>query len=279
MWKLVMCLVGLAVGCGRSADRIDRNSVARALSSEQRAVGEPVVNSIGMVLVPIPTGRFVMGDVTPQNEDASAGEIQRTVHITRPFSLGIHEVTQEQYARVTGKDPSYFKGTTHPVDSVSWREAVYFCRLLSDLPAEKAAGRSYRLPTEAEWEYACRAGSTSPFSCGSMPECPEDSGWIAGNSESRTHPVGAKSPNPWGLYDMHGNVWEWCQDWYAELPDPTDEPVDDPRGPPAGEGHVVRGGAFTNPADSVRSTTRYAAGPDFRLFSNGFRVVMVLPTS
>jgi formylglycine-generating enzyme required for sulfatase activity len=132
--------------------------------------------------------------------------------------MGVHEVTQAQYEQVMGVNPSQFKGANNPVETVRWEDAVGFCRNLSELPAEKAAGRVYRLPTEAEWEYACRAGTTTNYSFGYNDSDLGLYAWYAVNSGGRTHPVGGKKPNSWGLYDMHGNVWEWCQDRFAPYP-------------------------------------------------------------
>jgi eukaryotic-like serine/threonine-protein kinase len=143
----------------------------------------------------------------------------------------VYEVTQGEYERVMGTNPSHFKGDPRlPVETVSWQDAMTFCERLSALPAERSAGRVYRLPTEAEWEYACRAGSTTIYSFGDSEGSLGDYAWYDSNSGSKTHPVGQKRPNAWGLYDMHGNVWEWCSDWY-DGSYYASSPVDDPTGP------------------------------------------------
>ena len=178
-------------------------AAARAKIAHERL--ESAGNSIGIRLKLLPAGTFWMG------EDLDAHKVT----LTQPFYLGVYEVTQEQYERVMGKNPSNFKGPQNPVEKVSWDDAVEFCRKLSELPEEKAAGRIYRLPTEAEWEYACRAGTTTKYSFGDSESELGEYGWFDKNSDRKTHPVGQKQPNKWGLYDMHGNVWEWCSDWYG----------------------------------------------------------------
>ncbi|MFM9065023.1 MAG: formylglycine-generating enzyme family protein, partial [Pirellula sp.] len=173
-----------------------------------------ITNSIGMKLVLIPKGTFKMG--SPESEEGSNGdETQHEVTISKDYYLGVYEVTQAQYEKVMGANPSYFQGeeiegssSNHPVELVSWEDAVEFCKKLSDLPEEKAAGRVYHLPTEAQWEYACRAGSKSRYSFGESSKSLGDYAWFYGNSKGQTHPVGEKKANAWGLYDMHGNVWE-----------------------------------------------------------------------
>jgi len=222
---------------------------------------QPIQNSIGMKLKWLPPGNFQMG----------SNDVRHEVKLTKPFMLGVHEVTQEQYERVMDVNPSAFKGSNNPVDNVSWDDAVEFCRKLSELPAEKAAGRVYRLPTEAEWEYACRAETTTAYSFGDDDTELGEYAWLKQNSGDKTHPVGGKKPNAWGLYDMHGNVWEWCQDWYGEYPIGT---VTDPTGATSGLSRVIRGGGCINNAKYCRSAYRYGFNPALRSLFNGrgFRV-------
>jgi formylglycine-generating enzyme required for sulfatase activity len=159
------------------------------------------------------------------------------------------------------------------VERVSWEDAQAFCRSLSERPEERAACRVYRLPTEAEWEYACRAGGAGRFGFGDDEATTLDHAWVEGNSAATTHPVGQKRPNAWGLYDMHGNVWEWCGDWY-EPGYYRQSPADNPRGPAAGSARVVRGGSFVNTAGTCRSGTRNFLEPTFQESNGiGFRVV------
>lgn len=239
-----------------------------------------ITNSIGMKLVLIPKGTFQMGSPI-EEEGASNDEEQHQVTISKDYYLGVTEVTQGQYAKVMGTNPSHFQkrvirksdSSMYPVEQVSWEDAVEFCKKLSDLPEEKAAGRVYRLPTEAEWEYACRAGSKTAYSFGEGSELLGDYSWFGGNCNNQTHPVGEKKANAWGIYDMHGNVWEWCSDWYGEYPKGA---VSDPVGPLKGSGRVYRGGSWGNEAASYRSAYRNWSSPDDRIinFGNGFRLAL-----
>jgi formylglycine-generating enzyme required for sulfatase activity len=182
-----------------------------------------ITNSIGMKLVLIPAGDFHRGssqeEIKAWNDWYKAGQFdvtaddeeQHTVIITKPFYLGVYPVTQAEYENVMGENPSKFKGDgTRPVENVSWIDAVAFCKKLSD-----KEGKEYRLPTEAEWEYACRAGSGSRWYCGDDVAALGEYAWYPENSGKSTHPVGQKKPNAFGLYDMHGNVSQWCNDVYG----------------------------------------------------------------
>jgi formylglycine-generating enzyme required for sulfatase activity len=190
----------------------------------------------------------------------------------------MYEVTQAEYERVMGTNPSNFSTakvgqdtSQHPVERVTWEDAVEFCRKLSELPEEKSAGRVYRLPTEAEWEYACRAGSQTRYSFADNESQLGDYAWYLSNSDSRTHPVGEKKPNAFGLYDMHGNVYEWCQDWSATYAgDATD-----PQGSGSGSYRVFRGGSWFIDARYCRAAYRYRFEPADRDFYLGFRVAAV----
>jgi formylglycine-generating enzyme required for sulfatase activity len=233
-----------------------------------------ITNSIGMKLVLIPKGTFMMG--SPENEagrEKSEVERQHEVTLSRDYFLGVYEVTQEQYEQVVGTNPSKFKGPSNPVEMVSWEDAVEFCKRLSDLPEEKTAGRVYRLPTEAEWEYACRAGSTTKYSFGDDEGQLGDNAWFGENRGGTPHPVGKKKPNAWGLYDMHGNVWEWCADWLGPYPDGA---ISDPTGlagnPPA---RVLRGGCWYDGAARCRAASRAPGGrPMSHSSATGFRVAL-----
>jgi formylglycine-generating enzyme required for sulfatase activity len=200
---------------------------------------------------------------------------QHRVLITKSFHLGVYPVTQAEYERVMKTNPSEFKsGDKLPVEDVSWDEAMDFCRKLSDLSEEKASGRIYRLPTEAEWEYACRAGTTTRWYCGDDEDELGRVAWCDANSDDQTHPVGEKQPNAWGLYDMHGNVWEWCEDWYDKY---SAEDMTDPKGPSEATHRVMRGGSWWNSARICGAASRFNYEPRCRYGDLGFRVAADLP--
>ena len=241
-----------------------------------------VTNSIGMRLALIRPGEFTMG--SPDNEKGHYGNEGplHAVIVSKPFYLGVYPVTQGEFQRVMGRNPSHFTGNKRlPVEQVAWDVAIQFCQKLSESPEERQAGRTYRLPTEAEWEYACRAGSTTAYCFGDKQAQLADFAWYKKNAGRRTHAVGEKKPNAWGLYDMHGNVWEWCQDWYGQ--DYYGEsPENDPTGPaeapergsqPAEESRVHRGGCWDRAADRCRSASRYGSYPISEDSFQGFRVV------
>jgi formylglycine-generating enzyme required for sulfatase activity len=273
----------------------------------EKAIG----NSLEMPFVLIPAGKFLMG--SPETEKGRGeDETQHEVTISQTFFLGVYEVTQGQFAKVMGKNPSWFSAQGGgkesvqkdfiemdklPVDDVTWQQAVEFCQKLGTLPAEKAQGRSYRLPTEAEWEYACRAGTTTVFHYGNTLNAYQANfcGLIyssygeekAAPFLRRTTAVGVyprrvvlegkeypSGPNAFGLFDMHGNVQEWCQDWYA-----TDyykkSPKADPPGPESGTERVLRGGGWSHSGKAVRCAVRNKLPPEETHYSAGFRVVMV----
>ena len=245
----------------------------------QAQTPKEITNSIGMKLMLVPKGTFMMG--SPESEQRREGnETQHEVTISKDYYLGVYEVTQAEYQQVMNKNPSYFQGakirdsSRHPVEQVSWNDAVEFCKRLSELPEEKRAGRVYRLPTEAEWEYACRAGSKMAYSFGESLKSLGDYAWFGGNSNDQTHPVGEKKPNAWGLYDMHGNVWEWCSDWYDEYPKGT---ISDTTGPKEGSGRVRRGGSWFGGAAFCRSAFRTWIIPSHRNYDLGFRVALSSP--
>ena len=255
-----------------------------------------LTNSIGMKFMLIPPGEFDMGstaaEVTKLVEEAQATKQsgwyierlpyeapQHRVRITQPFYLGQCEVTQAEYERIVGSNPSQFKDDpTHPVETVKWDEASAFGRKLGELPAEQAVHAQYRLPTEAEWEYACRAGTTTTWYAGDDEGALKEHAWFVANAGKKLHPVGQKSPNAWGLYDMDGNVWEWCQDWFGDRYYAT-SPVDDPTGAPEGSHRVNRGGSWSAGAAGCRSAYRGGASPGGRSGNLGFRLARTVYSS
>jgi predicted Zn finger-like uncharacterized protein len=252
-----------------------------------------LANSLGMKLVLIPAGTFQMG--SPLSEpNRSDDEQQHEVEITQPFYMGVYEVTQEEYERVMDTNPSNFKQVAgqntrrFPVENVSWHDAVEFCRKLSELPAEKNAGRVYRLPTEAEWEYACRDGASDPgpfFFQKPSRSLSSDQANFNGNYPYGDAPQGrylqrpvpvddpSYEPNGYGLYHMHGNVWEWCKDWYGPY-DPSKR--QDPKGPQDGDRRVLRGGSwyYAGGPGGCRAAGRGWSEPGIRYHVGGFRVVL-----
>ncbi len=227
---------------------------------------------VKLEMVLIPAGEFMMGS-PDSHKDADAEEKpQHRVRITKPFYLGKYPVTQEQWEAVMGDNPSYFKGPKNPVELVSWEDCQQF---LGKLNAKSAAGGGkFQLPSEAQWEYACRAGSKTRYCFGDDEKQLREYAWYQGNSDDKTHPVGEKKPNAWGLYDMHGNVWEWCQDWWKDGYY-KESPVDDPTGPTEGSGRVFRGGSWHDQARDCQSARRYRHWPVTHGNHMGLRISLV----
>ena len=239
-------------------------------------------------------GTFTMG--SPSSEEGRFNnEVQHQVTVSS-FYMSRYEVTQKEYQDIMGTNPSSFKGDNLPVEIVSWYEAVEYCNARSRKEGLTPAytidksqsdpnnsnryddlkwlvtwnrnANGYRLPTEAEWEYACRAGTTTAYSTGASIS--DNTGWYEANSGNTTHPVGQKPPNAWGLYDMHGNVWEWCWDWYGDYPSTAQT---DPVGASSGSYRVLRGGSWSVSAQVVRSAFRSYFTPSYRYYGLGFRLV------
>ena len=207
-------------------------------------------------------------------------ETQHRVKLTQPFYLGVHEVTQRQWQVLMGDEPwkrkDYVKvGSSYPATYISWDDATKFCKALTK--QERLAGRitalqSYRLPTEAEWEYACRAGTTSAYSFGDNASKLKEYGWVDEDAgKNRLQPIGSKKPNPWGLFDMHGNVWEWCSDGFGDYPNTA---ATDPENTKAVADRVYRGGGWSSDARYARSAHRSWDSPDRKYFFLGFRVAL-----
>jgi formylglycine-generating enzyme required for sulfatase activity len=232
-------------------------------------------SGVKMELVWVPAGSFQMGSPDSEQDWAvTQGAKREWVEPEGPvdtveldgFWMGKYEVTQEQYEAVMGKNPSNFKGAKNPVEQVSWNDAADFCRKASQ------TGKGFRLPTEAEWEYACRAGSRTRFCFGDLDGSLGDYAWYDGNSGKQTHPVGEKKPNAWGLYDMHGNAWEWCGDWYADRYGAGS--AKNPTGPSSGSSRVRRGGGWGSSARDCRGAIRGGGVPDYSHGGVGFRAVV-----
>jgi formylglycine-generating enzyme required for sulfatase activity len=190
--------------------------------------------------------------------------------LTQPFYLGRYEVTQQQYEQIMEVSFSRIHGRDLPVDQVTWDEAQEFCK-----KASEKAGLAVRLPTEAQWEHGCRAGTKTTYYTGDTKRDLDRAGWYYLNSESKPHPVGQKTPNVWGVYDMHGNVAEWCSDWYADY---GAAGATDPQGPSTGRSRVLRGGSWYDDPVRSRSAVRNGAAPDGRNMYVGFRVAADVPS-
>jgi formylglycine-generating enzyme required for sulfatase activity len=256
-----LALAALApLGCQRAGD-------------PEAAGGQPTVTTkSGVEMVLIPAGSFEMGRRHGREEEKPVHQVWIDA-----FLMDRHEVTQAEYEKLgqieAFPNPSHFKGADLPVEQVTWPQAARFCNARSrceglqpayneDTGACDFKVNGYRLPTEAEWEYACRAGTDTDYSFGGEARKLGDFGWFADNSAQKTHPVGQKKPNPWGLFDMHGNVAEWCQDvfdkgYYKASPEKN------PRGPSEGNEYVLRGGSWKSSADALRSAYRLGENPGF----------------
>lgn len=279
--KMVLPILSASKQLSAAAEAAIEQARLSSAESLDANADNGITNSMGMKLVPIAKGIFQMGSGV-QEEGYRFKEARHEVTLTRDYYLGAFEVTQAQYSKLMGNNPSYFQGdqvegvdsSNHPVDRVSWEDAVEFCKRLSELPEERAAGRVYRLPTEAEWEYACRAGGNAPFGFGGL-ELVADYGWFSSNSKGKSHPVGKKNMNAWGLYDMHGNVKEWCSDWAGDYPEGA---VSDPTGPKEGYSRMIRGGSWLTPAVLGKSGCRSNGfPPETRSEYVGFRVALSSP--
>ena len=224
------------------------------VSAEEKSFISPTIRAYFML---IPAGKFMTGDI-----------IRHEIILSKPFYMQTTEVTQGQWRKVMGNNPSMFKGCGDdcPVENISWGDIQEFIRRLN----QTEIVNKYRLPTEAEWEFACRAGTTMKYSFGDSESELKDYAWYDKNSGRRTHPVSQKKPNAWGLYDMHGNVSEWCQDWQDDYPSGT---VTDPKGPAAGQHRVIRGGSWLDNAVVLRSAFRAQDYPMVRGNDIGFRLV------
>lgn len=235
----------------------------RASDAPGKTLSLDLGGGVKLEMVLIPAGKFMMGS------DKGGEKPAHEVTITKPFYMGKFTVTQAQYQQVIGSNPSKFKGAENPVDSISWEVAQKFCAKASEITK-----MTITLPTEAQWEYACRAGSKTAYYNGDTEADLEKAGWYSVNAKDTTHPCGKKEPNAWGLYDMHGNIWQWCMDWhdstyYAK------SPKEDPQGPESGATRVMRGGTYDTTAYGCRSAYRYSFEPARKFENMGFRVIAV----
>jgi len=244
-----------------------------SVAAPGRRAGQEMTIDLGggvtMVFVWIPPGTFDMGSpATESGRDVDEGPMRR-VTLTRGFWMGKYEVTQEQYERVMGRNPSEFKRGRFPVETVNWADAKAFCKAMAT-----RIQRLVRLPTEAEWEYACRAGTSTPHYLGTSESDLTKVAWYVRNSGGQTHTVGLKAANDWGLHDMLGNVWEWCEDWYGSYAALTPT---NPRGPTSGPFHVKRGGCWTSAGKTCRAAFRHTQSHqtiDSRNALTGLRLVL-----
>ena len=257
---MLFTVISLLCSCSANANVIngDPNAVH---------VGDPIIiPELKIVMLPIPAGSITLGSTS----SADAGKEKELTQVTlSTFWLGETEVTQAQYAAVMGENSSYFKGPDLPMEQVSWEDAMAFCHKLNE--RERAAGRlpagyAYKLPAEAQWEYACRAGTSGDYA-GDL----DAMAWYAKNAEDKTHPVGTKQANAWGLYDMHGNIREWCLDWYGSYPGGS---VTDYAGPASGTQRVSRGGNWHRPAEACSSSNRGYRSQGRRDDLHGFRIAL-----
>ena len=253
------------------------------------ALPPTITSKGGIEMVLIPSGSYQMGNARGQEDE----KLVHTVSVDA-FLMDKYEVTQAEFDKYQLPNPSHFKGPTLPVEQVTWVQAAVYCNARSkaeglspcyneDTAACNFEADGYRLPTEAEWEYACRAGTDTGYSFDGDSRKLMEYAWFADNAGKKTHPVGQKNPNPWGLYDMHGNVAEWCNDVYDKSYY-SNSPGVNPRGPSEGKQNVLRGGAWKSAADALRSSYRLSENPGFSdaclaRDAIGFRCVRKAPNS
>jgi formylglycine-generating enzyme len=260
---LALCLVALCwsdLGCEKAG------------APEDTFEQPPFITPGGVEMVPLLGGWFQMGSRTGPDQERPVHEVW-----VDAFLMDRREVTQAEYEKI-GKveafpDPSHFQGADLPVEQVTWPQAARYCNARSRLDGLKPCynedtgecdfeADGYRLPTEAEWEYACRAGTQTEYSFGSEPRQLGDYAWFADNAAKKTHPVGRKKPNAFGLFDMHGSVAEWCQDIYSPSYYKA-SPTHNPRGPAEGNEYVLRGGSWKSSSEALRSASRIGENPGF----------------
>ncbi len=285
--KTLMYVVGVVAlsvlsGCGRPAPEPAQNAPATPKNATTPAP-KSITTSTGVDMIAIPGGTFTMGSRDGADDEAPVHEVQVT-----GFLMDVQEVTQQNFQTLMGTNPSKFKSPGHPVEQLGWYSAIKYCNMRSlresftpcydlETGACNLDANGYRLPTEAEWEYACRAGSTDSYSFGNDERQLGAHAWYEANAGGTTQPVKQKTPNAWGLYDMHGNVWEWCQDLYSPTFYQSDS-VADPCNAEDGEQRVLRGGGWDSTPEFCRSAARYSEDPGladvcFGYEAYGFRCV------
>jgi formylglycine-generating enzyme required for sulfatase activity len=270
---LAATLVGIS-GCSRQEKDPPKAVIdnPQAQEKDPPKPPEPYTNSLGMKFVWIPPGNFMMGSPKEEKERID-NETQHKVTLTNGFYMGVYTVTQQEWQSVMGNNPSRYKGEKNlPVETVSWDDCQGFIKKLREKDK-----KVYRLPSEAEWEFACRAGTTTPFHFGEAISTDQANyngiftygGGKKGVNREKTTPVGSFPANAWGLHDMHGNLFQWCEDWYGDYP-PND--VVDPQGPEKGQARVVRGGSLSSIPGDCRSASRVRLQLGFRFNYCGLRV-------
>ena len=266
-WVILLAILMLAIICHKASAQQTVTTATKesSMPGPKKAETYDLGGGVKLEMILIRPGSFMMGSDKGDSDEKPAHKVK----ITNPFYLGKFEVTQAQYQAVMGSNPSNFKGEGNlPVEMVSWDDCQGFLKKLN----EKMPGKEFRLPTEAEWEFACRAGSTTEYCFGDDESILEQYAWYSNNSNSKTHPVGGKKPNAWGLYDMYGNVWEWCNDYYGDKYYES-SPAEDPKGADSSDVRVLRGGSGSTFVPwYCRSATRSGDVPTVRTVDNGFRV-------
>jgi len=261
---MVAGMLAAVVGCCGAQDTAGVSVAPKAGEARVVELGRGVT----LDLVWIPPGVFQMGSPFGEEGRFIVEGRRHQVTLTHGFWMGKYPVTQQQWKRVMGNNPSHSNDPRLPVEQVNWNDCQSFITTLNRILA--TAALTAALPDEAQWEYACRAGTASRFWSGDRVADLARVAWFADNSDNQPHEVGRKPANPWGLCDMHGNIWQWCQDWLERYPreDPTD-----PHGPDAGQERVLRGGSWSSEADICRAAYRFSYPPGYRIMTAGLRVI------
>jgi serine/threonine protein kinase len=268
----ILVLLAVMADRARSQPGLAESKGAPSGVSEQPRTPEirafELAPGIRLELAWIRPGEFIMGDRKGRKMEST----EHKVTLTQGFWMGVTEVTQGQWKAILGSNPSRFRwGDELPVEDISWIDCQTFLGLLNEKFRAERGELIFDLPSEAEWEYACRAGTRTGYSFGDKKEDLEEFAWVRGNADGKTHPVAQRRPNPWGLYDMHGNVWEWCRDWYdpSYVGGPTD-----PTGPDMGQLHSIRGGSWVGHGPDSRSAYRSGVFPTYHDYNGGCRIIL-----